>query len=313
MLRADVRLAVGGHLDGVEALGARVVADPGGRGDGHPIVVCCFPGGGMTGRYFELDDDYDMAAHLASAGLVVVMIDHPGLGASDVPDDPWSLTPEVVADIDAAAVGQAIDGLRTGSLVEGLPALDDAMVIGLGHSMGAMLAAYQQARHRPFDGLVLLGHSGRGLPEVLVPDETALVGDAAGIRAAIVRLAQARFAGALPVGETAVSEYLVGPDLSAPAAAAIVQARGALLVCCGLTAMLSGSQDEVLAAIEVPVFNGVGEHDITGAPHELPRWFTGSADVTVFVLAGAFHNSNVATRRHELWDRIITWVRTVPR
>jgi pimeloyl-ACP methyl ester carboxylesterase len=311
MLRADVRLPVGGHLAGVETLAARLIADPASMDAANPMVICCFPGGGMTGKYFELDG-HDMAAHLASAGLAVLLVDHPGIGASDVPDDPWTLTPEAVATIGAVGVAAAIDAVRAGRLVDDVPALDAPTVIGLGHSMGAKLVAYQQAQDRPYDGLVLLGHSGRGLPEVLVPAETAVLGDGAKIRAGIVELARARFGQPLPVGETTVSEFLVGPDLPAASAHAIGEARGALLVCCGLTSMIPGSHDHVLAAIDVPVLGSVGEHDITGPPHDVPRWLTGSRDVTLHVLEGAHHNANVSPRRTELWDRVVTWVRTVP-
>src|SRR5437773_5974327 len=146
MLRASVRLPPGGLT-----LSARVVADPE-RVGATSAIVCCFPGGGMSARYFEIDG-YDMAAHLAGAGHIAVLIDHPAVGDSDVPDDPWTLTCEVVADADVAAARVAIDGLRAGTLIDGLPALPDARAIGCGHSMGAMLVAYQQARHQPYDAV----------------------------------------------------------------------------------------------------------------------------------------------------------------
>jgi pimeloyl-ACP methyl ester carboxylesterase len=240
-----------------------------------------------------------------------VAVDHPGIGSSDGPDDPWALTPEVVAAIDAAAVAEAVAAVRSGRLVDGLPALADPLVVGLGHSMGAMLVAYQQARHRPFGGLVLVGHSGRGLPEVLVPDELAVAGDGDAIRSRIVELARARFSGPLPVGTTAASEYLVGPDLPEAAALAIGEAKAALLAVCGLTSMIPGGHDAVLAAIDVPVLLGLAEHDIAGPPHEAPRWLTGTTDLTLHVLAGAHHNSNVAARRQEQWRRIAAWCRSL--
>src|SRR5438105_3677215 len=123
MLRASVRLPAGGLT-----LSARVIADPSRAGAGSAIV-CCFPGCGMSSRYFEIDG-YDMAAHVAGAGLVAVLVDHPAVGGSDVPDDPWTLTAEVVADTDAAAARAAVDGLRAGALVDGLPPIPDGPAIG---------------------------------------------------------------------------------------------------------------------------------------------------------------------------------------
>ena len=261
----------------------------------RPIVMCWFPGGGMSSRYFDLPAPYDMAAHLAAAGIVNLLVDHPAVGAGAVPDDPWTLTPEVVADADVAAVRAALDGLG----------LRDPVVLGGGHSMGAMLVAYQQARHRLYDGLALLGHSGRGLPEVLTPEEVTPVRP-------VVELAEQRFGRPLPVSETTGSEMLVGPDLPDGAAAALAEARAPLLAVCALTSMIPGSHAAELASLDVPVFLGVAEHDITGPPHEAPTHLTGTTDLTLHVLGGAFHNSNVAARRTELWDRLVLWARTVP-
>jgi pimeloyl-ACP methyl ester carboxylesterase len=253
----------------------------------------------MNLRYFTLDGEYDMADHLAAAGLVVVAIDHPGVGDSDVPDDPWALTAEAVSDIDAAGVSAVV------TMVSERFSLRDPIIVGAGHSMGAMLTVFVQARHRLYDGLALFGYSGRGLPEVLSPDEIAYRSD-------IVSLAKERFGLPLPIGETAGSEMLLGPAAAEDAVAALTHAISPLLVCCGLLSMIPKSHIEELAAIDVPVFNGVGEHDITGPPHEVPTYFTSSNDVTLHVLRGAFHNSNAAPNRREQWDRFIVWANTVP-
>lgn len=301
MLRTSLRLPAGDLT-----LSARVVADPD-RVTTDSAIVCCFPGGGMSARYFDMQG-YDMAAHLAAAGLVVVLIDHPAVGDSDVPDDPWTLVCEVVADLDVAAARHAIDGLRTGTLVDGLPPLPNARAVGVGHSMGAMLVAYQQARHRVYDAVVLLGHSGRGLPEVLTPEELAFAGDPDGARAHIVELAKARFGNPLPIGTTDASEFLVGPDVPRDAIEAIGTTRSHLLACPGLTSMIPGSHDAELAAIEVPVLIALGEFDIAGEPSEAPKWLTGSKDVTLYVQPGAFHNANIAPNRTDLWNRIVDWI-----
>ena len=48
-------------------------------------------------------DSYSMAAHLAGRGVVVVLLDHPGVGESDVPHDAYTLTPATVAAITSAS------------------------------------------------------------------------------------------------------------------------------------------------------------------------------------------------------------------
>lgn len=250
--------------------GLRLVLDP---RVARPVAACCFPGGGMSSTYFDLPRPYSMAAHLAARGVVCVLVDHPGVGTNPAPPDPWTLTPEAVADAGAALVAEAVAGLRVD------------VVAGLGHSMGAMLVVLQQARHRPYDRLVLLGHAGAGLPEALAPEE--LAADPADV----VELAKARFGRPLPGGTTASSEYLVGPGLPDEAKRAIDTAAAPLLATCGLFAMLPRSHAAELEALDVPAFVGLAEHDIARGPAD-------------HVLPGAFHNANVAPNRVEQWDAV---------
>jgi pimeloyl-ACP methyl ester carboxylesterase len=293
--RLTVQVPTGAAPAGVASVSARVISAAGPR-TARPVVLCCFPGGGVCARYFELDGA-DMAAYLAGRGFTLVLVDHPGTGGSDVPDDPWTLRPEVVADVDAAAARHVVAGL-------GLP---DPVVIGVGHSMGAMLTAYQQARHRLYDGVALLGYSGRGLPEVLTDEELALAGEPDKVRLAIVGLARARFGRPLVPASGEVSAFLTGPEVPARIARALSAAGTSLLPLCGLTSMIPGSHADVLAAVDVPVLLGIGEHDIVGPPREAPAYLTGAADITLYVLAGAYHNSNVAPGRTLLWDRLARW------
>jgi hypothetical protein len=76
--------------------------------------------------------------------------------------------------------------------------------------------------------------------------------------------------------------------------------------------MIPGSTGPEMASVAVPVFLGAGARDITGPPHEIPRAFTGSGDVTLFVLPDAGHNHNVAPNRHRLWDRLASWMAALP-
>jgi pimeloyl-ACP methyl ester carboxylesterase len=295
--RTDVAVAVSDVAPpGVDSIASRFIVDPE-CWDGTS-VVCCFAGGGMSGGYFELEG-FDMSGHLAGAGFASLLVDHPGTGGSDIPDDAWLLTPEVVADVDAIAVVRALRQLE----------VSDPSLFGLGHSMGAMITCYQQARARPYRGLVLIGFSGRGLPEVLTPPEREIAGDAARAREALVALARDRFGSPLVAAASSTPDMLVGPAASADARTALDRCATQLLAVCGLNALIPGSDAEVLDAVDVPVLLALAQHDIVGPPDEAARYMAGSADVTTHVLPDAFHNSNVAPTRTELWDRIAGWLR----
>ena len=67
----------------------------------------------MSRQYFDLDvagqnGTFSMARRLAAGGDLVVIVDPPGVGESDAPDDGYTLTPRVVAEVLTAA----LDGLR---------------------------------------------------------------------------------------------------------------------------------------------------------------------------------------------------------
>jgi len=280
---------------GVPFLAADVFAPE--EGHDPAVVLMCLPGGGMTRRYFDIDVDgsYSMARHLASKGAVVVAVDPPAVGESPVPPDPWQLTCPVLAAMYADAVGR----------VRGM--FPTARVIGVGHSLGALLTVYAQAARRCFDAVALLGFAGGGLPSVLTPEELAIADRPVPAREEIVALAQARFGRPLPRGTTGPSDMLLGVPVEDAARAGITAVGGALLAVAGLTSMIPGMSAPELAAVDVPVFLGVGDHDITGDAHRIPAQLPGAGDVTLYVLERSGHNHNVAPSRHLLWDRLWRW------
>jgi alpha-beta hydrolase superfamily lysophospholipase len=272
----------------------------------------------MGRRYFDLavdgePDGWSMARALAATGLWVLTLDHPAVGDSDGPDDPWALDVATVADVDAAAVARVVDGLRAGTLVDALAPVPDLVAVGCGHSMGALVAVHQQARSRSSDALALLGFAGSGLPHALAPAEAALAGDPAAARASIRALAEARFGRPLAAGTTGPSPTLLGVPVPEAAVAAIAAVGSPLLVQPGLLSMIPSASAPELDAVDVPLFLGVGEHDITaGDPREIPADFPSVDDVTLLVLRGAGHNHNVAPTRHVLWHRLAQWAHTLP-
>ncbi len=264
----------------------------------RPIVCCCVPGGGMSRGYFDIQapraaGNFSMVRHLVDRGFVVVTLDHPGVGESDVPDDGYTLTPDVVADVNAHAFDQV------------LAEWPDAFRIGVGHSAGALVTVVQQARHGTYDALGLFGF-GRGGHEqfALTPEEREQAGG-------IVELTRTRFGDPLPGrGSTTTSPFLLGGmEVPSEALEALGAVKTRLLGVVGLTSMIPGSVDAEMAAVDVPVFLALGEHDIAGDPHAIPACFTGCRDFTLFVLPGTGHNHNVAPGRELLWDRFVVWAR----
>ncbi len=262
----------------------------------RPVVCCCVPGGGMSRGYFDLQTpasvgNFSMVRHLVDRGFVVVTLDSPGVGDSDIPDDGYTLTPEVVADVNSRAFDQVLERWP------------DAMKIGVGHSAGALLTVVQQARHHTYDALGLFGFGRGGHEQFALTQEER---DQAG---GIVELTRQRFGDPLPGGgSTSTSPFLLGGmEVPPEALEAIGSVKTRLLGVVGLASMIPGSVDAEMAAIDVPTFLALGEHDIAGDPHAIPACFPACRDFTLVVLPGTGHNHNVAPDRELLWERFVVW------
>ena len=289
------------------------IIPPAGTGRPAPrAVLICFPGGGMSRGYFDLAvPGYSFAEFASQRGFLVMLADHPGVGGSDAPDDGWTLTPKVVAGIEVAAVGRALAQLEAGE-VDGVPALPrPAAVVGVAHSMGAHLLIHQQALSGRYDGLVLLGWGGHGLPQYLAPEDLAIAGlegtDPDAFDTALVAGARRRHDNPLPILGRGSSELLVRSVMPDDVHQALVDVRAPLLAVVGHATLIPGSTRQASAAVSVPVFLGVGESDIAINHRLIPSEFLASRDITLFVLHGAGHNQNVEPGRHELWERVTSW------
>jgi alpha-beta hydrolase superfamily lysophospholipase len=329
MLRTTLRVPVTDAPAGVRTIAVTVVApdEPDAPAAAPPTALVCLPGGGMSGRYFDLagedgDGPLSMAAHLARRGFVVLLVAPPAIGGSDMPRDAWTLTPSRVAAVAADAADRVLrvlsgprppaDSASWARGLAGVPSRPGLRALGVGHSMGAMLTAIQQASARPYAGLVALGFSGRGMPEVLSPAEARYAGDRDALEADLRTLAEARFGAPLTGVSTTVSPMLVPHPLSDPARTALVAANAPLIKLGGMMSLVPGSIARELGAVDVPVFAGVGESDITGPAAEVPDYFPASPQVTLSVLAGAGHNHNVAPTRLRLWDAVAEWAAGLP-
>jgi pimeloyl-ACP methyl ester carboxylesterase len=275
------------------------------------LLWCCVPGGGMSRAYFDLEvpgatDRYSMARFAAERGHYVLTIDPPGVGESDAPIDGYELTPHRVADVVDLVVSDVLDRLSLGK-VEGVSAGTHLEALGVGHSAGAFLVAVQQARHRTFGGLALLGFSNSGLPSVLTQEEAAFVGRPEELAAALPELVRARFGTPLPEGTSAESDMLLVGAHSSEAKAAATRSSSRLLALVGLACLVPGSIRPELDQIDVPTFVAVGEHDIAGPTAALPGQLPACRDLTLLTLPGIGHNHNVTDSRLELWDRLERW------
>jgi hypothetical protein len=217
-----------------------------------------------------------------------------------------------VADVNSFAFDRILAQLRAGTLDPQVPPLRRLVTVGIGHSAGASLTAYQQARHRTHLAIALLGYGGAGLMSHLDEREKRLANDPDGVRREIASLVRERFGEPLPMQRRGSSEFLIGAPMPESVHAALVACRTPLLALVGLTSMIPGSAAPVLAKVDVPVFVAHGSRDIAGSLHAVPDLFPASPDVTLYGLDDAGHNHNVAPTRERLWDRLGRWVRGLP-
>jgi pimeloyl-ACP methyl ester carboxylesterase len=282
----------------------------------QPLVWCCLPGGYCTSAYFDLDvggDDtsYSMAAHLADACCLVLALDHLGTGASSPVDDNFLVTPEVLATTSHAAFTALLGRLQEGSLIPDLAPVGAPIPIGLGHSMGAMIAIIGQARYGTYSAVVNLGGGGAGQPDHL-HDPGWATWDLALLRASLVELARQQFNGAPAQLAGDRPGIFHAADVPPPVLAAFRAQLTNLLPSCALASILPSFSDPERGEIAVPLFLGFGQHDLSQVPHESVPRFRSSPDITLVVLAGSGHCHNQAGNRQQLWDRMLDWAQSTP-
>ena len=272
------------------------------EGESAPAAAFfCFPGGGLHRGYFDLAaEGRSFARALVARGFAVVTIDSLGWGESGRPQDGFALVPEVIA----AANARAVDAL--GAELEACwPGL---LRVGVGHSLGALLAIVQQAEHESFAALVLLGASTGGLRQMLSDEELAVADRPEAARAELVRLARKRSPEAwfeLPALARAGAIFGGGAD---PAALVAMRQVGCEVVAVpALFSMLPGSSAPWAARVRVPILLGIGERDITGPPHAVPASFPASPDVSLLVLPGTGHSHFAFATCERLFERVAGW------
>ncbi len=302
-VEVDVSEAV--PLTGPQRISAWVFA-PDGPSD-RVSLLFCLPGGSYTKAYWHLEvpghPGYSFAEHLAAQGMLVIAVDHLGTGESTRHARAVDLTPEVVAAANAATFTELADRARGGSLVPGLGPLTLGPTVGVGHSMGAMLAVFQQSLHRSFDAIALLGYGTVG-PIMSFEDGTPLP--------SLESIMAAGREGLLddlpPLDRTSIRHHFYWDDVPPEVIAADDLTITSVPGVTGMLSIVPFIASDHARRVQCPVFIGLGERDSTPDHHDEPRAYASSSDVTLFILGRSAHCHNTAGTRHELWDRLARWI-----
>jgi alpha-beta hydrolase superfamily lysophospholipase len=315
-LRFDVGAAV--PLPGPRELAVVVHAPP----PGTPLkrVLFCGHGGSYTRRYWDFSlaghTGYSFAEALTGRGYLVVAWDDLCTGESSCPDDPWQVTSvEVAAGVDELA-RQVRERLAAGTLLPGLPPAEPPSV-GVGHSLGGLLAIRRQARHRTHDALAILGWTNLGLrltpgwwgEQLAARIEEELPGAGpldveraiAGIRDDLVRPDTASHRSAA----RSVFHWDDVPEDVLAADDALASRRHGTT---GFIGQIPGIVVEDAATIDVPLFLGFGERDVSPDPWREPQTYPACRDLTLHVLPRSGHCHNFASTRAEQWNRLAAWL-----
>jgi pimeloyl-ACP methyl ester carboxylesterase len=271
----------------------------------EPVTLTLLNGGSYDKRYFHIQipgrEGYSAAEHLAALGNIVLVPDHLGVGESTRLPEQKRATRQIVALANHAAVTRFYERLRTGALHPALPAIPRFRKVGAGHSMGGMQTIVQQAEYATYDAAMVLGYTADGVHMTLGGQ--------------LVR------ADTLP-GEPPTGDYLKGgreylhegfhwEDVPAD----VIAADDALAVetpaVIGLDSIKTGIVAEDAGRIEVPVYICLGERDVSPDPHREPAYYRRCRDLTLHILPRSGHCQNFASTRHQMWNRMHRWARSV--
>ncbi|MGJ8670255.1 MAG: alpha/beta fold hydrolase [Oceanococcus sp.] len=268
------------------------------------VALVCLPGGGMLRQFYDLpvegDRSFSFTQAMCAQGYTCVLVDHPGVGDSDRPDDGFLLNPALLAQAHANALSVL---LQQESLLKG------CRTVGVGHSMGAMVTLIQQSKHRSHDAIVLLGFGFEGLPQYLHPKVLDLLEDRPALNAQCEELARKFFRVGYPLikgggggggiygGSTADKAGIVG----------IKAVSTHLLAVPAFMSMLPHHWDELATEIDVPVLVALGDKDLVKAPDNVHQMFQNSKQVELMVLPQTGHSQFLFASRQQLFARIGQW------
>lgn len=266
----------------------------------RPVAITLIAGGSYDKRYHHVQiagrRGYSAAEHLASLGNIVLLTDHLGVGQSSRLPDQKKATRYIVALANHAAVELFHRRLADGTLHPSFPAIAQFTRIGGGHSMGGMQTVIQQARHRSYDGVMVIGYTADGVHFTMNGQ----------------KLRAADFIPADPPDYTTNDRASlhegfhwedVPEDVIAADDALAVETPASI----GLDSIRTGIIRPEAAEIDVPVYICLGERDVSPDPHAEPGFYRASPDVTVHILPRSGHCQSFASTRHAMWDRMHRW------
>jgi pimeloyl-ACP methyl ester carboxylesterase len=293
--------------------------DPGALVD-RPAVVYALPGGGYARGYYDMHftghTGYSQAQHHVDRGHVFVAIDHLGVGDSS-PEVADVIRIEEIAAANDFAVRTITDRLCSGTAVPDYPAVDIGARIGIGQSMGGCVTVIMQGRHQTYDAIAVLGYS--AIHTVLpMPDddETERVSryfdysrDTTPDDLSLAESANHTGSLLYPFFWEDVPDDIVGTDIRGgyPIRTTAPPFGSKTLPSCVVAMLSPGYTAAEAAAVEVPVFIGLGERDTAPHPHREPSAYPKSTDVSLVICNRMAHMHNFATTRHQLWDRLAHW------
>lgn len=289
-------------------------------------VVFASPGGGYGRGYYDMHFDgyqgYSQAEHHVTRGHVVIAYDHLGVGDSST-DGLATMTIEDIAAANHAAVAECAARIRSGTLDAGFPAVPRAACIGIGQSMGGGVSIIMQANHASFDAIGVLGYSAihTVLPQRTREDvERGIAIYDVGRDTAVETLSLERSSAQVadfvyPFHWEDVPRDILDADMAegypirrtAPAFGSLTIPN------CAIGMMAPRYVERDAAAIDVPVFIGLGERDTSPDPRLEPSAYRAARDTSLFIVPRMAHMHNFASTRQLLWDRLSDWMLMVAR
>lgn len=282
-----------------------------------PAILVCLAGGLYDKHYWHMEipghAGYSFGEHMAAGGYIVIAVDHLGVGESTDPTESGPVGLELLATGDAEVVRQIRRKVADGSLVEGLAPMK-LPIVGVGHSMGSCLTTMVQAREGEYDAVALLGY---GVQITNVHECTA---DADELEARIQQSLEITYqvSGARPgdshitVPRSYLADMFYGGDVAADVIDADTAVQSRVPLRCAAEVATPGFVERYTPKLQVPVFLAFGAAiDVSPNPHGEPVNYTGSSDVTLYLVPAAGHCHNFGSHRAALWDRIAAWVQTV--
>jgi len=265
-------------------------------------LLFCLAGGGYTRSYyhpqFTNKPDYSFAEHFTGLGYLVLAVDHLGMGRSSKPEPESQMSRALAAAANERALQETLTGLREGRWPE-LPALNEVVVTGLGHSMGGMMAITQQGAFHSFDRLVVMGWTNIGLQLLDVdPAELAKATQATGY---------------LPSPRKQMRNFFYMPDVPHDIIEMDEAAGTFSPACMGRDALVPDIVGAEARSVTSPVMLIYSEIDVSPDPLREATYFPAAHDVTVLTLPKTAHIHNFAPIRFKMWERLDSWIRSLPK